>query len=134
MKFYYKSSSTVIDKFENFTSKYSYAFYFSKIDTSASKTTKIYPLPHMYVVKDLVPDMNNFYQQYKSIEPWLQRRSVYTNFYKIINIEVLSRFIPILQDKKLNYFLIGLLLVVNIDLIYKSSYHAHIISFLFHYY
>ena len=27
----------------------------------------------MYVVKDLVPDMNNFYQQYKSIQPWLQR-------------------------------------------------------------
>merc|ERR1711948_106572 len=34
---------------------------------------KIYPLPHMYVVKDLVPDMNNFYQQYRSIQPWLQR-------------------------------------------------------------
>merc|ERR1712013_689480 len=33
---------------------------------------KIYPLPHMYVVKDLVPDMNNFYQQYRSIQPWLQ--------------------------------------------------------------
>ncbi|KAI5744206.1 hypothetical protein M8J76_000118 [Diaphorina citri] len=27
----------------------------------------------MYVVKDLVPDMNNFYAQYKSIQPWLQR-------------------------------------------------------------
>ena len=35
---------------------------------------KIYPLPHMYVIKDLVPDMNNFYQQYKSIQPWLQRK------------------------------------------------------------
>ena len=31
----------------------------------------INPLPHMYVVKDLVPDMTNFYQQYKSIKPWL---------------------------------------------------------------
>jgi len=38
-----------------------------------AKTTKIYPLPHMYVVKDLVPDMTNFYQQYTSIEPYLQR-------------------------------------------------------------
>merc|ERR1712085_72003 len=27
----------------------------------------------MYVVKDLVPDMNNFYEQYRSIQPWLQR-------------------------------------------------------------
>lgn len=33
---------------------------------------KIYPLPHMPVVKDLVPDMNNFYAQYASIEPWLK--------------------------------------------------------------
>ncbi len=28
----------------------------------------------MYVVKDLVPDMSNFYAQYKSIMPWLQRK------------------------------------------------------------
>ena len=27
----------------------------------------------MYVIKDLVPDMNNFYKQYKDIQPWLQR-------------------------------------------------------------
>ena len=33
---------------------------------------KIYPLPHMNVVKDLVPDMNHFYAQYTSIKPWLQ--------------------------------------------------------------
>jgi len=37
------------------------------------KKTKVYPLPHMYVVKDLVPDMTHFYAQYKSIQPWLQR-------------------------------------------------------------
>merc|ERR1711963_856220 len=43
----------------------------TKIEAN-DKATKIYPLPHMYVVKDLVPDMNNFYQQYKSIQPWLQ--------------------------------------------------------------
>lgn len=35
---------------------------------------KVYPLPHMYVLKDLVPDMTNFYKQYKSIKPWLQRK------------------------------------------------------------
>ncbi len=32
----------------------------------------IYPLPHMPVVKDLVPDMTHFYAQYASIEPWLK--------------------------------------------------------------
>jgi len=42
------------------------------IDDNTAKATKIYPLPHMYVVKDLVPDMGNFYEQYRSIEPWLQ--------------------------------------------------------------
>ena len=31
----------------------------------------IYPLPHMAVVKDLVPDLTNFYAQHASIEPWL---------------------------------------------------------------
>lgn len=45
-----------------------------KIDQDESKQTKIYPLPHMYVVKDLVPDLTNFYQQYKSIQPYLQRK------------------------------------------------------------
>jgi succinate dehydrogenase / fumarate reductase iron-sulfur subunit len=33
---------------------------------------KIYPLPHMPVVKDLVPDMANFYAQHAAIQPWLQ--------------------------------------------------------------
>jgi len=37
-----------------------------------NKATKVYPLPHMYVVKDLVTDFSNFYEQYRSIEPWLQ--------------------------------------------------------------
>lgn len=46
----------------------------SKIDRDANDL-KIYPLPHMYVVKDLVPDMSLFYQQYQSIEPWLQKKS-----------------------------------------------------------
>merc|ERR1712032_1789817 len=44
----------------------------SYIDEDTRKATKIYPLPHMYVLKDLVPDMGNFYEQYRSIEPWLQ--------------------------------------------------------------
>jgi len=45
-----------------------------RIETD-DKPTKIYPLPHMYVIKDLVPDLNNFYAQYKSIEPWLKQKS-----------------------------------------------------------
>jgi len=33
---------------------------------------KVYPLPHMEVVKDLVPDLTHAYAQYTSIEPWLK--------------------------------------------------------------
>ena len=33
---------------------------------------RVTPLPHMEVVKDLVPDFTNFYAQYASIRPWLQ--------------------------------------------------------------
>ncbi|HZD53617.1 MAG TPA: succinate dehydrogenase iron-sulfur subunit [Woeseiaceae bacterium] len=37
-----------------------------------SREVKVYPLPHMAVVKDLVPDMTNFYAQYAAVKPWLQ--------------------------------------------------------------
>jgi succinate dehydrogenase / fumarate reductase iron-sulfur subunit len=33
---------------------------------------KIYPLPHMAVVKDLVPDFSTFYAQHAFIQPWLE--------------------------------------------------------------
>lgn len=45
------------------------------IDSDTSKPTKIYPLPHMYVVKDLVPDMTLFYKQYASVQPWIQKKT-----------------------------------------------------------
>jgi len=45
------------------------------VDKASNDATKIYPLPHMYVVKDLVPDMGNFYEQYRSIEPWLHTKT-----------------------------------------------------------
>ncbi|CZT18494.1 Succinate dehydrogenase [ubiquinone] iron-sulfur subunit, mitochondrial [Ramularia collo-cygni] len=44
-----------------------------RIPTDTAKESRIYPLPHTYVVKDLVPDMTQFYKQYKSIKPYLQR-------------------------------------------------------------
>ncbi|MEM9206468.1 MAG: succinate dehydrogenase iron-sulfur subunit [Pseudomonadota bacterium] len=36
---------------------------------------RIYPLPHMAVIKDLVPDLTNFYAQHASVEPWLQTKT-----------------------------------------------------------
>jgi succinate dehydrogenase (ubiquinone) iron-sulfur subunit len=42
--------------------------------SKGDEAMKINPLPHMYVIKDLVPDMTNFYDQYTSIKPWLQTK------------------------------------------------------------
>ena len=45
------------------------------IDKSVSPKTgtiKVYPLPHMPVLKDLVPDMSLFYQQHASVDPFLR--------------------------------------------------------------
>ncbi len=40
-----------------------------------SGEVKIYPLPHMPVVKDLVPDLAQFYAQYASIKPWMRTQT-----------------------------------------------------------
>lgn len=36
---------------------------------------RIYPLPHLPVIKDLVPDLTQIYRQYAAIEPWLKTLS-----------------------------------------------------------
>ena len=36
---------------------------------------RIYPLPHLKVVKDLVADLSTLYRQYESIEPWLKAKT-----------------------------------------------------------
>lgn len=56
----------------------------------------IYPLPHMKVIKDLVPDLTNFYKQYSSIKPWL------------INQNKTSQKLEFLQSKKDRFNLNGL--------------------------
>src|SRR5688500_11921889 len=35
---------------------------------------RVFPLPHLPVVKDLVPDLTEFYAQYAAVRPWLQTR------------------------------------------------------------
>jgi succinate dehydrogenase / fumarate reductase iron-sulfur subunit len=41
-------------------------------DVPNGETLRVLPLPHQPVVKDLVPDLTNFYAQLALIEPWLQ--------------------------------------------------------------
>jgi len=38
-------------------------------------TIKIFPLPHMDVIKDLVTDMTEFFAQYASIKPWIETQT-----------------------------------------------------------
>ncbi|KAH8397403.1 hypothetical protein KR222_002732, partial [Zaprionus bogoriensis] len=45
------------------------------INTNLGRACKIYPLPHLYVKRDLVADLSHFYAQYGSIQPWLQRKA-----------------------------------------------------------
>jgi succinate dehydrogenase / fumarate reductase iron-sulfur subunit len=42
------------------------------IEDCKGKDVRITPLPHMDVIKDLVPDFTHFYAQYSSIQPWLK--------------------------------------------------------------
>jgi len=42
------------------------------------KVDKVYPLPHMQVVKDLVLDLSKAYAQYASVQPWMQNESATT--------------------------------------------------------
>ena len=48
---------------------------------------KIYPLPHMPVIKDLVPDLNGPYAQYRAIEPWLQADTPAPNRERLQSVE-----------------------------------------------
>ena len=34
----------------------------------------VYPLPHMHVIRDLVPDLGHFFRQYHAMQPWLQTK------------------------------------------------------------
>src|SRR5438045_1860514 len=42
------------------------------MDSLKHGTSRITPLPHMQVLKDLVPELTGLYGQYELIEPWLQ--------------------------------------------------------------
>ncbi len=46
------------------------------INSFEGKEITISPLPHMRVMKDLVPDLTHFYDQYASIKPWIQPKEL----------------------------------------------------------
>ena len=74
----------------------------SRVDEDLSKVSKVYPLPHMYVIKDLVPDLTNFYAQYKAVEPWLQKKGIFwggmdfsTKKYAYVGVSFLLKDFPL---------------------------------------
>nr|YP_010620197.1 Succinate dehydrogenase subunit 2 [Dipterosiphonia australica]WAX04233.1 Succinate dehydrogenase subunit 2 [Dipterosiphonia australica] len=45
------------------------------IQVNSTQFLTIYPLPHMLIIKDLVCDLTNFYNQFRLIKPWLIQSS-----------------------------------------------------------
>ena len=45
------------------------------VDNLSQGDITIYPLPHLPVIKDLVPDLSHTYAQLESVEPWMQADS-----------------------------------------------------------
>ena len=37
----------------------------------ARGAVNVYPLPHMRIIRDLVPDLSRFFEHYHAVEPWL---------------------------------------------------------------
>ena len=77
------------------------------IDQDLSKPSLITPLGHMFVLKDLVVDMTNFYTQYKTIEPFLKRKtpkvlikSLISFVYKIIRLQVKKNIIKVWMTER----------------------------------
>lgn len=97
----------------------------SRIDDNLSKPCKIYPLPHMYVVKDLVPDMSNFYKQYTSIQPWLQRKYVFAVLLILALIDDLFYFVLLELIKILEKLSIcRMLTIVSSQMAYMNVFYA----------
>ncbi len=46
------------------------------VNQTTNLSYNVFPLPHMPVIKDLVVCMKHFYEQYKSIDPFLQQESI----------------------------------------------------------
>jgi succinate dehydrogenase/fumarate reductase iron-sulfur protein len=89
------------------------------VGVNALNSYYIFPLPHMPVLKDLVVDMKHFYEQYKSINPFLQtqsllsltdlfKRQLFQSVYNNIEFFVASSNVENYQSKKNRQLLDGL--------------------------
>lgn len=47
----------------------------TKAIAEVKRDVRIYPLPHMQVIRDLVPDLSHFFAQHSAVMPWLETRT-----------------------------------------------------------
>ena len=52
---------------------------------------RIFPLPHLKVIKDLVADLSTLYKQYESIEPWLKLKKTKSKKMKLTKPEKIEK-------------------------------------------
>lgn len=67
---------------------------------------RVFPLPHMPVIKDLVVCMKHFYLQYKSINPFLLKKNIsffFNALYKSINFDNVVFFLESPKKENLQY-------------------------------
>ncbi len=55
--------------------------------TPIEQKNTLYPLPHMPIIRDLIPNMKIFYKQYASIKPWLHSNKPKNGIEHIQSIE-----------------------------------------------
>jgi len=81
------------------------------VNTKTTSSFYVFPLPHMPIIKDLVVCMKSFYEQYKSINPFLQVQSLLSlsNLtYKNMELTISSPLTENLQSKDNRLLLDGL--------------------------
>lgn len=61
------------------------------VDFTKENFLTIYPLPHFFIIKDLISDLTNFYNQYRLIKPWLIKNNNYFKIKKLINENLQSK-------------------------------------------
>lgn len=61
------------------------------INDITDQVVRINPLPHMPVIKDLIPDLSKPYEQYKEIQPWIKDNNPLPNRERIQSQENRSK-------------------------------------------
>lgn len=92
-----------------------------QIDRDLTRPALITPLGHMFVLKDLVVDMTNFYAQYKTIQPYLKRKEPKKAGVSMIILRINSITKVLKTEKNLMDF-------TSVFYVLVAQLHAHLIG------